>query len=412
MEYDNLTKAEKVIYNRTITTTSHRRRVELTVTTLDDVFVRMLTPRITEGSVTIDVKSKPSRVATLKFLDPSRTLVFEPKASGDSPMHRSYKCRIVDSRQIPDLDNQWIDQVLINGPIWDFDRVGALVSLTIHGTERLAMGTIRKAHVYLRKTRMTKIITRLLRAAGSRDMRIPDLPKTTSVHVHVGVHHVDVNHHEVTRHTRHVRGFTLHRADTYWDRALVLAEALNRHLFPDADGVFELRTHPERSICHIRAALLADVELDRPGDDGPNTWVILGAKPKGSKRRVSSGLIGFPHKHPLSASELAWHDEPYQVLEQTSNPHIKTIKGARAVGRRKRDRGARLLVDVTIESLPIPWLAGRELDMVTAQDGWGVVRVVIQQLTYPIGRDDTPMTIGSVRRRPPRYRHAGKAGVS
>jgi hypothetical protein len=404
MQYGHLSHAEKKLYNRTIVGT-HRRRVELHILTLDGAVVRSLTPRITTGTITTDTAQTPMQVVTLSFLDPARSLVFEPDSSGDAPMHRKFMVAVNDMRFIPTLG--WIDCHVFTGPIWDFERVGALVSLTAHSIDRLALGSIRRGKMWRRKTRKTTIIRELLQQAGATRLRIPDLRYTTPVHTHVGVvkpTKKGEKPHKVRRHT----GFEVSSKNTYWDKASGLADSMNRLLFPTPDGAFELRSHPERSIYHFNRALLGDVDLRRPGDDGPNTFLVVGAKPKGSKRRVSSGLVGFPAAHPLSADSLAWNGSRYEVLEKTHNPHAKTKVECRKIAIRKRDRAARMVAEVSFDALPIPWL--RPWDLVTAQAGWGVPSVHINQLTYPLTPDTSPMTVGA--KRMSRPQRVSSSGVS
>lgn len=400
MEYRNLSHANRKLYNAAIVST-HQRRIEVRVLTLSGQAVWSLTPLITTGQITTDIKQTPMQVATLTFIDKARALVFEPQDVGSPTMHRQFMLQIVDSRLIPGLG--WVDCPVFMGPIWDFERRGAEVSLTAHSVDRLAMGTIRRAKMWRRKTRKTTIISGLLSEAGANRLRIPDLKATTAVHVHVRHTHPHKGDHEP--HTvRRVTGFKTTRLTTYWEKASGLADSMDRLLFPTTDGTFELRSHPERPVYHFDDALLADIDLHRPTSDGPNTFQVVGAKPKGSKRRVDSGLVGFPARHPLSAISLEWHGKPYQVLDTSSNPHCKTKKECQKIALRKRDRAARMLADVSFDALPIPWL--RPGDMVTAQAKWGVPSVHIRQMTYPLTPDNTPMTIGTVKRAVPRRRDA------
>lgn len=389
MKYANLTKAQKQTYNRTIRG-PHLRLVELRILTLDFKIVRTLTPLLTTGQVTWDVEQTPMMVATVSFVDRTRSLVFEPDSAGDAPIHRKFMLQVADSRYIPGIG--WVDCDVFTGPIWDFDRTGANVSLTAHSVDRLASGSIRRAKMWRRKTKKTDIITGLLREAGATRLRIPDLRYTTPVHVHV--RQTSPARHDRKPHTvRRTTGFHTTTQNTYWDKASGLADSMNRLLYPTADGTFELRAHPERPVYHFDRELLADPDLSRPGEEGPNTFLVVGAKPKGSKRRVSSGLVGFPNSHPLSAASLAWNGKPYLVLDKISNPHAKTKAECRKIAVRHRDRAARMLVQVSFDALPIPWL--RPWDLVTAETGQGRLGVHIRQLTYPLTMDLSPMTVGA-----------------
>lgn len=420
MKYANLTPDERDVYDRAVLR-SHRRRIEVRIFTLDDEFVQSLTPRFLSGEVTIDTESSPSRVATFDIIEPTRSLVFEPDEPGEASMHRKFKIQLVDSRQIMELDGEWVEEVVQYGPIWDFGRDGPVVHLEVDGTDRLTMGTVRKGHAWLRRTKMTDIIVKLLRAAGSRDNRIPDLAQRTKVHVHVGVTRKDGGDDDDgdgkgkgkgKRKVRKVRGFTTHRTDTYLGKATHLATALDRHLYPDAGGTFRLDKPRQRPTHHLtRWALLGDPQVARSTREGPNAWVVLGGKPKGSKRRVTSGLVQLPPGHPLDEDKLAWHDEPFRVLAEDTNPHIRSKKRARAIAVRRRDRAMRVLVDVSIDCLPIPHLIRRERDMVSADAPWGIAHLTMRQVTYPLGPDAAAMTIGAVRRSVPR-RRMGSRGVA
>jgi hypothetical protein len=401
MEYAHLTRNQKALYNSTIVTT-HLRRIELTILTLDGNLVRSMTPRVLSGQITLDVTLTPMQVLTVSLLDASRSVVFEPNSPGDGPIHRQFMVQVNDSRQVPGIG--WVDCFVFTGPIWDFERKGPVVTVVAHSIDRLASGTIRKAKMWQRKVKKTSIIRELLAEAGCTDMRIPDLDATTPVHTHVGVIHPHPKQHpKETRKVRHRVGYELTREDTYWDKASSLASSMNRLLYPTGDGTIELRSHPERAVYHFSRALLADVDLKRPGDDGPNTWLVVGAKPKGAKQRVSSGLVGFPNGHPLSAGSLAWHGKPDQILETIHNEHLKTKAECHALAVRHRDRAARMVAEVTFDALPVPWL--RPWDLVTAQAGWGVPSVHIRQLTYPLSPDTSPMTVGAVKQAVPIHHH-------
>lgn len=401
MHYDDLTKAQKQVYNDALTTPGsvHRREIEMHVLDLDGNFIQTLDTEVldTGSYLTLDVTQTPMVAATLAFVERTRSMVFEPQTAGAAPIHRQFMIRVNDSREIPGLG--WVDCYVFTGPIWDFDRVGPLVNLTCHSMDRLALGTIRRAKMWRRKTRKTTIMRELLQEAGAVKMIIPDLPATTPVHVHVGVVQPKKKGGKSHKVRRRV-GFEIKTQDTYWDKASGLADSENRLLYPSASGVFIMRSHPERASFHFKEALLADVDLMRPGDDGPNTWLVTGGKPKGSKHRVSSGLVGFPKSFSLSAWSLQWNGVPNQILDTTQNPHCKTKAKCRAIAIRKRNQAMRMITNVSFDAVPIPWLV-QPWALVTAEANWGVPAVYIEQLTYPLSNDTSPMTVGSVKQAVP-----------
>lgn len=414
MLYENLTQAQKRIYNQAITET-HQRRIHMHVQTLDGNPVASLSPVFVSGQVAIDTTSNVStRILTCQFLDPTRSLNFEPDAGGEN-LHRKYQVQINDSRLIAPLE-MWVDCYVHTGPIWEFDRQGMVVSLTAHGADRKAKGTVRQPRWWHRKTKKTTIIRELLQAAGAgpADLRIPDLKATTGHRVVIGFrfrHHQ--KHHKATKgHKAHDTTVTnrVPRTDHYWEKAHHVAGSMNRWLYANGSGVFVLRPFPERPVLHVFRHLLADVQIQRPGADTPNVWTVIGAKPKGTKRKVRA-TVELPPAHPLSPSSLAWNGKRFENEHITKNPHLKRIGECRAVGRRHRDRAARVVVDYELDMLPVPWL--NEHDIIGVPTNGGLVQIILTQWTLPLSPNAEAMHVGAVKRTaiPSEDGVAGVAGI-
>lgn len=394
-DYHELNHAEKRTYNRAIMRT-HERKIHLHLETLDGDPVATLTPRVLEGSVGVDVTSDVShRILTMTILDPFRVLNFEPSNPRGSNLHRKFRVRVTDSRRIIGL-GEWVDCDVHTGPLYDFDRTGPEVHFTAHGVDRLCRGTIRKPRAWRPKTKKTKIMRELLGEAGMVVMRIPDRPAVTSRRITVGFafrhhqKHIKGKHgtkgHDVTVTNR------IPRTDHYVEKAEQLADSMNSHLYFDGYGIPTLRPFPERPVLRFTHGLLADPKLGRPGSDGPNTWLILGSKPKGSHKRVKA-KVALPPGNDLSPQSLAVNQKPYVVQERIENPHLKRTRECKAVGVRHRDRAARVVAELEVDLMPVPWL--NEWDMILVQTNLGDVTVLMKQWTYPLGEDQTPMHVGS-----------------
>jgi hypothetical protein len=131
-------------------------------------------------------------------------------------------------------------------------------------------------------------------------------------------------------------------------------------------------------------------------DDTTNTWEILGADPKGPKRRIRA-VVAFPAKHPLSPQKLAWHGKPHALIETVENKHLKTVKQARTFGQRLRDNALGDLVSYEVQALPmLPWL--QQHTGVSVPTPGGQVTLRATQWSFPLGPGADPMTLGANRR--------------
>jgi hypothetical protein len=411
VKYENLSRGDQAIYNTAITHT-HERRIRVHVQTLDGDPVTSLTPWIAPGGqVAHDVTNDASTaILTMQFADPTRSINFEPDTGGQS-LHRKYLIQVVDSRRIVDPDNDvndWIDTDVHTGPVWDFDRQGGLCSLTAHGIDRLAMGTVRHPMWWGRHRQKTDVIRELLGAAGADHLGgIPDLPATTGHRVTAGFsyEHHKVHHPAEHGHKAHNTRVTTRkpRTDTYIELADQIADSMNRHLLRHTAGRFILRRHPLHPALHVHRHLVAEPDVQRPGVDAPNLWILVGDNPKGPKPQVRAQL-GLPEWHPLSAESLAWNGKPYVVEERIENPHVKRAAEARAIVRRHRDRGMRFVTDYEFDMLPVPWL--QEYDIVRVHTELATFDMPLRQWSYPLGTPSTsggtgaPMHVGGVRRAP------------
>lgn len=402
MDYHALTKHERDIYEETVAG-SHHREVELLVLTLDGDPVTSLTNAFLGGSIQGDVSRTPCEVLETDVIDDEYVLDW---TNGE---HRKHMLRVVDSRFIPELD-EWVETVSFTGPLWDFERNGPVVSLVAHGSERLGMGSVRRVFHRPRKARATDVIVDLLRAAGanSKDLSIPRLKATLPERVTVGINRGkkkddDKGDKQKPKRPKR-REFRADSEDSYWPEAERIAHALGRELFPDGRGRFCLRAPMGKPIVDFtRSTLLAAVTEKRPEDgEVPNTWIVVGANPKGPRGRIEVEVT-LPARHPLSAESLAWNGTPRKIIERIENKHIHTVKKAREVGQRKRDRALRETVEYEVEALPVvAWL--RPNTMVSIPTNFGRVSTRARQWTIPLGPDADPLTIGANRRRKRRSR--------
>lgn len=370
-----LTPTEFRAYRRALART-HERRITVTVLDLDEKVVTEMHPVILDGQVVVDTtagKDIPTRLLTLTLLDPRRRIVFEATSVNDAPIHRQYMLRITYSVLVTELD-RWVGARVFTGPIWDFDRTGALVTVVAHGKDRLSLGQAWVQRSFPAKTKKTTIIRRVLAATGETRLAIPDLKASTP------------------------RRFSLLRMDQPWVKIRHLARSMDRTLFYDGRGIAVLRPRSNRPVFTFpREMQLSDVTIDRDPEGILNTFQYLGGKPKGSKKRVQSDVFTLPPAHPNSPRSLGRKNSPLRLVWREENDQVKTKAEANRRARRKRDDALRTSVEISVDVLPVPILD--EGDLVRVPTDTGVYLVRANTWTLPLGIEgDPPMTLGAVRR--------------
>lgn len=370
---DGLTEDEMDVYHRGLAV-PHWRQIEVEVTTLDGELVSHLTPEVTGGNVIVDAEAGDdvtSRILDMTFAQPRRML-FEPQSASDMPFHRKYAIHVVDSRLIPEL-GRWVECPVFSGPLWDFDRTGAEVRVVGHGWERQAFCVKWNEETYKQGKRKTDVIKDLLREAGFTQLGgIPDLSATLP------------------------ERFTVTKRDVLWPAIVKLAKSMDRHIFFDGQGRPRLRRLPDApSFIFDDRHLLGDLVVDRQAQGTPNVFEVVGAKPKGPKRRPRD-VRELDPSHPNSKESLALNGEPYRVLVREENRAIKTQAEAVARTLRLRERAERGMTDTQVDVLPFPHFD--ELDLVAVADAVGAERVRLNRFSLGLSRDATPLSINSIRR--------------
>lgn len=395
MRLSSLTKAQRAAYDATVSGT-HHRAVELEVyRRRDGEAVVSLTNRFLGGSVQGDETRTPVTFLECEILDDEYALDWSHGA------HRKFEVQVVDSRFVPELD-EWVEEPIFRGPIWDFERDESVVRLVAEGAEKNAQGSVRQADWWPAKTKATTVIKALLRRAGAepRDLGIPNLKATLPRSVTVGVRLGKPPKDDKKKDTRPRRQRLLvSREDTYWETAKDLAESLDRDLYADNRGKFVLRHPRSRPTIHLtERTLLAPITEKRGGDgETTNVWIVRGANPKGPRGRAHA-RVELPKRHPASSWSQRWNDTKREVIETIENDQIKTNRQARALGQRRRDRALRETVTYEVQALPIiPWV--RPSSLLSAPSKAGRVTGRIPAWTLPLGPGADPLVLGAARRR-------------
>lgn len=391
MNWHTLNANQRRLYNEAVAGT-HHRRIDLTLIRRRDskVLRSFEDDAFLGGSIQGNADQTPRELLEVDLLDAEHVLDW---SFGE---HRHYRVRVTDSRFVPALD-EWVDAVVFTGPLWDFSRDGAVVSLVAHGAERDAMGSVRRVFTRPRKARASAVIRDLLSAAGARnkDMTVPSLtarlPKSVTIGIDTGKKESEKKKEDRKPLPRFLRARPAE--DNYWTTALEIAEALGRDLFADWAGRFRLAA-PQRKapISLSRDVLLAPVK-ERRGEDGEkvNTWIVKGHK------RVRA-TVTLNTRHPLSARSMRWNGTAREVTELIENDHLRTNKQARALGQRRRKAALNELMEYEVEVLPVvPWIRPDALVSIPTSTGRATMRV--RSWTLPLGPGADALRLGANRRR-------------
>lgn len=394
MDYDSLDADGRRAYRDTVFGSHHRRCTFDLLRVSDGSFVRTL-DNVLSAAVQGDDKRTPREILEIDVFDDENTLDWRLGS------HRRFKIRVTDERFVEELDD-WVSRVSFTGPLWDFDRAGPVVSLVAHGSERLAMGSVKSVFKRPRKARGSEVVRDLLTLAGAlkRERLIPRLSKRLPERVTVGVRRgKDRNPDRPGKQQRKVQVFRADREDTYYGAAEPVAEAMGRDLFPDGYGRFVMafpKSAPSLTVTERQ--VVGQVAENPTRDDGEtvNTWEVFGRQPKGDRPQVHV-RTSLPDKHPASAFKMRWNGERRQVIERIENKQLDW-KEARALAVRKRERGKLEAVEFSVDLGPVvSWVRPGMLVKVPTPEG--AVKLRASRWTVGFTQDAGLVTIGANRRR-------------
>src|SRR4051812_21490761 len=118
----HLTDAQlRQLYVPTLATT-HTEQVELQILDLSGNVLKTMRPRANSGQVNIDTGSDVTRSATLTFLDPDHTLMFDTDSASSGAVYFDNMVKIRVGVRVPTLGVVWCS--VFTGPLVKFDRTG------------------------------------------------------------------------------------------------------------------------------------------------------------------------------------------------------------------------------------------------------------------------------------------------
>lgn len=381
MQRMGLTRAELKTYHRALAG-DHARRVRVNVLNLEGDTLTHIDPVILDGQIVVEYvegtaldEDRVSRTLTMTFLDPDHRLNFDSESPGDGALYADRKLRVYYSIRVDDL-GRWVTTVPFTGPVVSFRRSGAVVDVTAHSEERLALGDLWEPLTIKKGTKKVDAIRLIMERTGEKRFELPSLasrlPKTRS----------------------------LDRFASPWSHAQRIARSLDRQLFYDGRGRLILRKLPGTPVFTFNTGrggeVLGDATVSHSLGNFANLVLVIGAKPKGAKQRVRAQAVA-PRQHPLSPWRLGRNDRPRYVVERIDDDTVRSEKEAQQRAERILEDRLRSVVDVQFDSLPIPHLDPGDLCRLKTSEGTVTFR--LRTFSIPLGTDGDPvMPVGYIKR--------------
>jgi hypothetical protein len=370
MQHLGLSHAESRAYQAALAT-SHSVRIRVAFCDLEERPIASLTPKVLPGSqVDIDTTGEVTRMLSMQFLDPRNVLDLDPRSRDAGSLFLDRIVKVYHSAWVDDL-NRWVTAQPFTGLAWKPVREGAVVTLTAHGKERLALRPCwRPFHRDAGVPKVDALHDFLRFRAGEGRFDFPALVKP-----------------------KLPKDWSVGREQIMWTSGKQLAHSMDRQVYYPGTGICTLRTLPGNPVRVFRrgdgGTLTGELHIDPDIADFANTSMVIGRK------HVTPGIAELKPHHPLSAANLERNGVPGKIAIFAHNDHIRNEDEADQAAVRRLDRQTVQEVAYSYTALLDPRLD--ELDMVAAERADGsLYEHRITRLTMPL--DGDAMTVGFHRR--------------
>lgn len=365
---------------------SHSMRTLVQLTNMDGDRLGDLTGMLIDGQVDVNHDSSPTRTCSLSLIDVHNRLTFDSDAPDEGAIYMDRMVRVHRGALVPGVG--WVDVPVFLGPVTKMDRDGDVVNIEAGGKELLAQGAIWKPMTIRRGHRKTWAAQHIL-AQGAGETRF-SFPESNLKMPH---------------------NLSLSRESTPWAAASAIANGMNRHLFYDGRGVCWMRPRGTNVVWTFRdgdgGSVTSTPQISYSTEDLRNIVWVKGGVPTGKKQAISVTATA-PRSHPLSPWRLGRHLRdgtlvPRWLLETVENTTLRTAAEAREVARNRVEASLLESVDVSFDSLPLPFFDPLDLARLDTTGAGMVFR--IRSFSIPLGATEG-MSVGANKRVSVRPRRA------
>ncbi len=358
--------------------THHRVDVVVMLMDLSHKHLSEHSDLLLSGQVNIDVTADVTRSASVDLRDPLHRLKLDDAAPSDGSLFFTKMIRIVFVISTPDLSERY-PVPLFTGPINRVSRNGPVITVEAQGKEVLSFATLWAAKTFKKGMAKTDVIQKIMQLAGETKFQFTDKDAKIG------------------------QNLSANRKNIFWKLSRKIASGLNLQLFYDGRGILRLRHVPQKSVYEFQDT---NVMISSPqvsyeeNDEFYNAVEVIGGKPKGKKKKVHLKLVA-PHNHPLSPWNLGRNGTPRYVPLVIEDDSIKSVKAARTLAKRQLNNALTQPVEVSFDSLPVPYLEENDLCRYSTPISSGRFR--LKQMSIPLTVDGTS-SIGYLKNTTPKYK--------
>jgi hypothetical protein len=361
--------------------THHHIRVELSLMDLSHRHLANLSNKLLGGQVNMDATGdEATRTASVELLDPTHSLKLDGDSPEDGSVYYTRMIRIVYIVQNVERTQSYRIPIF-TGPLVKVDRSGPVLSLEAAGKEKLSMSAVWKGKTFKKGLKKTFVIRQIMEELAGEAAKYLTIPNRT---------------------VKLPQKLSVNRETTAWAVARNIAKSMGMQLFYDGYGRGMLRKMPGKSVYVFRAkgALLSNPQATFDTESVANAVEIIGGKPKGAKKKVTYRLVA-PRTHALSPVAMGRFGNPRYIPETVEQDSIRSVKDARQLARATLKNRLAESVDVSFDSLPIPFLEENDLCRVESDEFSGNFRLT--KMTIPLVASGVS-TVGYLKRVTPNRR--------
>jgi hypothetical protein len=329
----------------------------------DEVFVL-------DGSVQIDATAAVTRQLNLLLLDPKRRVFFDPDVPSAKALFMDRFIRVYHELWVDEL-GKWIKCPIFTGPITKLDQDGMYISVEAMGKESLLLAPALhwRTRTFKKNMKVRTIIRTLLQDRGEAKMDLPEFTK------------------------RLRKPLSVLPTQETWKVINKLAKSANMHCFYDGAGVFRMRRKPTNVIYVFRRGVDILTDPSQPYDFTAirNTIQVRGPKPEQKNQRQIIETVRLAPTHPMSPQSLMRNGKGRFLVSILQQDHLRKRVRAKEIGRRELRNSTDFAVDLTFDSLVVPFFD--ELDVAAAVTLFGRMRFAMKKWTIPMS-PATGMSVG------------------
>ena len=362
---------------------SHRIAVELQLLSLSHKYEGQITKHLLGGQVNFDAEAtEATRSCNLQLLDPRFQLQLDTNAPSDGSLYGTKMVKVV-YHVMPVQSNQRFSIPIFTGPLTKVTRNGPILDVEAMGKEIMSMDMVWKGRTFKAGMKKTEVMAIILTEMGGEHRDKLDF---------------------ANRAAKTPNKISVDRDDTPWAKAQSIARSMGMQLFYDGRGVCRLRDVPNKTV-HVfeeNRHLLSHPSATYDMTDAINCVEVIGGKPKGQKNKVRARVVA-DRNHSLSPWALGRNGNPRYLPMTIEDDSIRNKGEAQKVAKKNLQRNLIQAVDVSFDSLPIPFLEERDLCRVQSERFSG--SFYLRQMVIPLTADGVS-SIGYLKRVTPKRKTA------